>query len=202
MRERHRLFVLEYLIDLNGRAAAKRAGYADKKAAVRACELLRRPDVQAMIREETKARDERLRVSADRIAKEFARIAFNDPTRIASWGPEGVELVPSERLSEDDKAAVKWVSVGGRKGARAQRFLMHDKLSALEDLARILGIFTRGPHGRGAMPEHLQQADEAERAAAVEKVKRLIEGRARAIAEERLKAMTDAGSKPVKTEDE
>lgn len=200
MRERHRRFVLEYLIDLNGRAAAKRAGYADKKAAARAWELLRRSDVKAMIAQEIKARDERLRVSADRIAKEFARIAFNDPARIARWGPEGVELVPSERLSEDDKAAVKWVSVGGRKGARAQRFLMHDKISALEALARIAGIFTRGPHGRGAMPEQLSQRDEAERAQAVAKLNRLIEARAQAIAEERLTAMKDAGGKPAKGE--
>jgi len=192
MRERHRLFVLEYLVDLNGRAAAKRAGYTDGKAGARACELLQRPDVKAMIDEEIKARNERLRISVDRIAREFARIAFIDPSRIASWGPNGVELLPSERLSEDDKAAIKWVSVGGRKGARAQRFLMHDKLQALEALGRIAGIFTRGPHGRGAMPEHLAQRDEAEHAQAVEKVKRMIEARAQAIAEERLKAMKDA----------
>jgi phage terminase small subunit len=189
MRERHRRFVLEYMIDLNGRAAARRAGYAPGKAGARAWELLQRADVQAMIRAEIAARDERLRVSGDKIALEYARIAFIDPSRIARWGPEGVELVPSERLSADEKAAVKWVSVGGRKGKRAQRFLLHDKLAALEALGRFMGMFTRGPGGRNALPDHLAQPSAAERDAAYRKVLRMIEARAQEIAAKRIAAM-------------
>jgi phage terminase small subunit len=189
MRERHRRFVLEYMIDLNGRAAATRAGYAPGKAGARAWELLHRADVKAMIQEEIAARDERLRVSADKIVLEYARIAFIDPSRIARWGPEGVELVPSDRLSADEKAAVRWVSVGGRKGKRAQRFLLHDKLEALEALGRFTGIFTRGPHARNALPGYAVEPSEEERQAAYQKVLRMIEARAQAIAAQRLAAM-------------
>ena len=189
MRERHRRFVLEYLIDLNGRAAAIRAGYAPGKAGARAWELLHRADVKAMIAAEIAARDERLRVSADKLVLEYARIAFIDPSRIARWGPEGVELVPSERLSADEKAAVKWVSVGGRKGKRAQRFLLHDKLEALDALGRFAGIFTRGPGARNALPAYAAPPSAEERAAAYQKVLRMVEARAQAIAEERLNKM-------------
>ena len=41
--ERHRRFVLEYVIDLNGRAAAVRAGYARGKAGARASNLSAAP---------------------------------------------------------------------------------------------------------------------------------------------------------------
>ena len=146
--ERHRRFVIEYAIDLNGRAAAIRAGYARGKAGSRASELIRRPEIAAAIRDEMKAREERTRLSGDRILLEAMRIAFADPARIAHWGPNGVELVDSGDLSPDDKAAVKWISVGGRKGATAQRFEMHDKLAALTLLARLTGMLTREP-GRG-----------------------------------------------------
>jgi hypothetical protein len=42
-------FIDEYLIDGNGAAAARRAGYAPAGAKQRACVLLKRPDVQAAI---------------------------------------------------------------------------------------------------------------------------------------------------------
>jgi phage terminase small subunit len=146
--ERHRRFVLEYVIDLNGSAAARRAGYAPGKAGARASELLRRPEVQAAIREEMKERDKRLRLTSERILGELMCIAFADPARVAHWCKDGVELVDSGDLAPDDRRAVKWISVGGRKGARAQRFEMHDKLAALELLARLTGLMTRAP-GRG-----------------------------------------------------
>ena len=148
LREKHRRFVLEYVIDLNGSAAARRAGYAPGKAGARASGLLRRPEVQLAIREEMKERDKRLRLTAERIVREAMCIAFADPARIAHWNAEGVTLVDSDDLTPDDRRAVKWISVGGRKGATAQRFEMHDKLGALEFLARISGLMTRGP-GRG-----------------------------------------------------
>ena len=194
-RRRHR-FVLEYVIDLNGAAAAVRAGYSRSKAGGRASELLRRPDVQTMIRAELQHRDERTRVTGDRVVRELARIAFADPSRIAKWGPDGVELVHSDDMTEDDKAAVKWISVGGRKGARAQRFEMHDKLAALEILARMTGVLTRGGgKGRSAM---LAESDDEraarleEQAAARVKLAKLIEGKAQYLAEQKFAAMVAA----------
>jgi phage terminase small subunit len=192
MRERHRRFVLEYLIDLNGSAAAMRAGYAESKAAARACELLKRGDVQALLRQELEARNARTRVTSDRVILEYARIAFADPSRIARWSGAGVELVPSERLSDDEKAAVRWISVGGRKGARAQRFLLHDKLEALAALARLTGLATRGAHARFALPGFAAEPSAAERQAAIEKVERMIEARAEELAEQK-RAQARAG---------
>ena len=196
LRERHRRFVLEYIIDLNGSAAAIRAGYARGKAGARASELLRRPEVQLAIREEMKEREKRLRLSGDRIIDEAMRIAFADPGRIARWSPDGVVLIPSDDLAPDDRAAVKLVSVGGRKGARAQRFEMHDKLAALALLARMTGMITREP-GRGRFailaktPEELA-ADKAQHERNMAKLQRLVDAKAAYLAEEKFKALKAA----------
>jgi phage terminase small subunit len=183
MRERHRRFVLEYIIDLNGRAAAERTGYAPGKAGARAWELLHRADVQEMLQAELKAREERTRVTGDRVIHEYACIAFIDPSRIASWGPEGVTLVSSERMSADDKAAVKRISVGGRKGARAQRFELHDKLAALDALGRFTGVFTRGKGGRNAVPDYASPENRDWRDELRRRIQKMIEQKAAALAE-------------------
>lgn len=76
MHQRHRRFGLEYIVDLNGRAATIRAGYAEAKAASRTAVLLRRPEVAAFLREELEAR-----VTGDRVILGYAHIAFADPAR-------------------------------------------------------------------------------------------------------------------------
>jgi phage terminase small subunit len=183
MRERRRLFVLEYLVDLNGQAAAKRAGYAEGKAGGRAWELLQRADVQAMIRAEMSKREDRLRITADRILLEYGRIAFSNIARIAQWDAGGLTLLPPDRMSEDDSAAVKSVSIGGRKGSRAQRFALHDKLTALDALARYVGLSTRGKGGRQAMPPHVPLMDPETRVEANRRLAILVERKAKELLE-------------------
>ena len=56
-------FCREYLIDLNGAAAAVRAGYAEKSAAQQACRLLRNDNIQRRIAE--LAQEVKSRSSAD-----------------------------------------------------------------------------------------------------------------------------------------
>jgi len=144
MNLRTRQFVREYLIDLNGSAAARRPGYSLRSAGRRAFELLERPEVKAAVRAAMAARARRTNITADRVLEEFARIAFADLRRVSDWGPGGFRLKPSARLADADAAAVAWVSTGGRKGARAQRIRMHDKQRALEALARHLGLLRDG----------------------------------------------------------
>lgn len=57
---RRELFAHEYLIDLNGAAAARRSGYAPSRAKETASELLRDPEVRAKIGALIWARDARL----------------------------------------------------------------------------------------------------------------------------------------------
>lgn len=43
-------FIDEYMVDMNGAAAAQRAGYSKKTSRAIACELLTKPDIQAVLR--------------------------------------------------------------------------------------------------------------------------------------------------------
>ena len=64
-------FVQEYLIDMNGAAAATRAGYSSVSAKQQACRLLTKVDVQAAIAELQAAVAERLDIDADHIVGEL-----------------------------------------------------------------------------------------------------------------------------------
>jgi len=142
MNFRAQQFIREYMIDLNGAAAARRAGYSPHSAGRRAFELLERPDVKAALRRAMAERARRTDITADRVLEELARIAFADLSRLADWGPEGFKLKPSGQLREEDTSAVAFVSLGGRN--KTQRIRMHNKLSALEALARHLGVLRNG----------------------------------------------------------
>ena len=138
-----RRFVLEYVIDFDGTAAAARAGYTRRCAAQWAAMTLRRSEVQAAIRAELAQRENRLRLTAERITEEVMRIAFCDPARIARWTPEGITLRHSDDLSADDRAAVKRIHLGPPLGKgrhkRAQLVEMHDSSARLLRVSAVPG---------------------------------------------------------------
>lgn len=63
-------FVEEYMIDLNAKQAAIRAGYSEKTAAVVGCENLTKPNVQAAIAEARQKQQQRTEITADRVLRE------------------------------------------------------------------------------------------------------------------------------------
>ncbi|ABF63533.1 PBSX phage terminase small subunit [Ruegeria sp. TM1040] len=155
-------FVAEYLIDLNATQAAIRAGYSAKTAYSVGHENLKKPEIAKAIQEANSKRSERTEITQDRVLQEFARIGFADIRKAVAWGStpadllegdeggdEGtpasvypVDLVRSSEVDDDTAAAIAEVSLtkGGVK------LKMHDKLSALEKLARHLGML----NGSGA----------------------------------------------------
>ena len=86
-RLKHDKFVEEYLIDFNGRQAAIRAGYSAKSATCIASQLLRRPEVAEKIAKGIAERRKHAIITADRVLKEYARIAFADVRRVSRFGP-------------------------------------------------------------------------------------------------------------------
>lgn len=65
------LFVKEYLVDLNGKQAAIRAGYAPASAEVHASRMLSKAKVQEMVAEKQAKRAERLEVTVDDLIAEL-----------------------------------------------------------------------------------------------------------------------------------
>jgi phage terminase small subunit len=151
MTPRQQRFVEEYLVDMNAHQAALRAGFSPRSARQIVTKLLRRPEVADAIRAATDARAERLRITADRVLPELARIAFAEIGRLAEWGPDGVTLKPRREITPDDAAAIAEIATG--KDGAPTRLKLHDKQRALDGLARHLGLYGRTAGVAAASPE-------------------------------------------------
>lgn len=133
---RQERFVHGILGGLSQREAYERAGYVARGAAadVQASRLVRNPKVAARLESERRRLRERADVDADRVTREFARVAFLDPGGVVHV--KKVEDIAE--LPRDVRAAIsgwKWDS----DGRVVIKFF--NKLDALDKLARHLGLY-------------------------------------------------------------
>lgn len=161
MGEREALFCREYLIDLDARAAALRAGYSLKKAG-EAEEWLRpggekyRPRLDGAIRLGMAERARRTGITAERVLREYARIAFANLSDIADFS-EGVRL--RESVSPEDMAAVAGLKLKVTGGRIVEADIkLHDKMKALDMLSKHLGLLGGGAEG-AALPRIIAYED-------------------------------------------
>lgn len=141
-------FILEYRKDQNATQAAIRAGYSKKGAHVEACRLLKNPKILAEIEKRDQKVFEKHEITAERILAELAKVAFSNMKKYATWGPGGIELYPSSRLTEDEAACVSEVSQTRGKTSSI-RFKLHSKEKALELLGKRFGLFDSDPEPEG-----------------------------------------------------
>lgn len=161
-KQREKIFVAEYLVDFNGKAAAIRAGYSTTNASSRATQLLMRADIQAELLAQIQARRQRLEISRDRVLREIATVAFlnvNDYTVDA----HGVVNGPA-----DDPDCVRAVSgvrkrfLGldeNKKPIYCYELKFWDKIQALTMLAKHLGLLKDQVEITGAIAHGLTLED-------------------------------------------
>lgn len=139
--KKQKLFVDEYLIDLNGTQAAIRAGYSPNSAKEIASENLAKPNIRACVDAALAERSRRTGVNADRVIRELARIAFVNPIDVIDTESATIK----DSASEDDTAAilsVKVKTIPTPDGDGIEREVkMTDKIKALELLGKHLGMF-------------------------------------------------------------
>ena len=170
---RQRRFVDEYLVSLNAKQAAIKAGYGGtpESAAQYAVELMKKPHVKAAIQEEVRERSIRTGIDQDLVVKALSRVAFSILTDFVAWDSAGVRVKSSDEIDVNQHPVIsELIHNGGRFKIR-----MHDKLKALELLGKHLGMF--GPKApevspgieidtetiRARMLAKLKQAQEASR---------------------------------------
>lgn len=150
--DRQDLFVREYLVDLNATAAAGRAGYSDPNYGR---QLIAKPNVAAAISMRQGERAKRTEVTADRVLQELARIGFADVSNLFEWDEERAAFVPSRDLTADESAAVSAVKAETTHYTREDGTLetkiklelkTHDKLGALREIGKHLGIADKVEH--------------------------------------------------------
>ena len=136
-------FVEEYLIDLNATQAAIRAGYSKRNADVTGPRLLGNVRIQEEIQRSIGERSQRTEITQDRVLLEYARIAFFDPVKL--FGDDGRPL-PVSQIDENTRRAIAGLDVctvgNGDMGAgEIQKFRIANKLTALEQVGKHLGMF-------------------------------------------------------------
>lgn len=110
-------FCLEYCIDYNGAAAARRAGYAEKSAAKAACKLLKEERVLARVRELQQEQAKRLCLSSDLVlirTMELVDACMAKRKPIREWDYEAHEWKETGEYLIDGKTAVRALELLGK----------------------------------------------------------------------------------------
>lgn len=145
-------FVEEYLIDMKAAGAMRRSGHDGPNAGQRGHQMLKRPQVEAAIAagaaRAMAERRARLDLAEGQILNEVARLAFANIGEVARWGvgEDGkafLAVLGPEKLGPDELAAVSEVTLS----SAGLKVKVHDKLSALLALARLLGLPRSAPVG-------------------------------------------------------
>jgi phage terminase small subunit len=133
-------FAEEYVKDFNATQAAARAGYSKKSAEWIGPQLLQKPHVAEKVEELRAAQTERAGSDADRIKAALRAIAYSDQRKYQRWGPTGVEILESSGLTDEEAVAVAEVSQTITEAGGSIRMRQHDKLRAIELLAKMEGL--------------------------------------------------------------
>lgn len=150
--DREKVFVDEYLIDMDAKNAAIRAGYKVNTANT-ASEWIKmpnpkKPKLRAAIDKALALRSRRTGVTADRVIAELAKLAFADIGDIANL--ETGEILPD--ASKADTAAIASLKIKKTYNAMEREIRMVDRTKALELLGKHLGIFADNVNISTAVP--------------------------------------------------
>ncbi len=133
------LFVQEYLVDLNGTAAAIRAGYSAKTAHVQAARLLTNVKVARAIEEAFQERLRRIELTQDAVVKRLVAKAFTDIDAFVTWTDNKITITNLDQVPKESLAALSEVS----ETLHGLRIRMSDQMPALTLLAKHLGMLPR-----------------------------------------------------------
>ena len=138
LNEKQKRVVSEYIIDLNAKQAAIRAGYSPKGAEPQASRLLSNAKIQVEIAKAMEDRGKRTGITQDRVLAELSAIAFAKATDYVEVDDDGsVKIKPTAELTEEQKKAIASI----KEGANGIEIKLTDKTKALEMLSRHLGLF-------------------------------------------------------------
>ncbi len=131
---KQRMFVKEYLVDLNATQAAIRAGYSANRASEIGYQLLQKTTVQEAIQESMKKREKRIEVTQEMIIEQLAKIGFADIKKFVKVKGNQVFI---EDFDKVDGTILSEVS----ETQNGIKIKLNDKMKALELLGRHFGMF-------------------------------------------------------------
>lgn len=153
--------------------AAYRAVRPQSKASDRTAEnnvwrVCRRPRCVAYLRQRKARAMARHLDEKDEVIAELAHIAFADIGELLVSGPDGLTVKPLDTLPPELCRAVSGISIGRSATGGTIRIAMHDKIRALDKLARMFGLYDRERRaGATARAKALGEVERAQRLAAI-----------------------------------
>ena len=132
--------------------------WKDKTVHEKASRLAADDKVKARIHELRDKAAEANEVTIERIVAEVVKIAFANQRDLMRWGPNGVKLLDSEELTDEQAAAVSEVAETFSSTGGSLKLKTHDKLGALRFLAELKGYLVKkqeitGANGKDLVPE-------------------------------------------------
>lgn len=152
LKDREKVFVDEYMVDMDAKNAAIRAGYSVNTART-AAEWIKpgnpkKPRLRAEIDRRIAERSRRTGVTAERVIIELAKVAFADISDIADL--ETGEILPDARKA--DTAAISSIKVKKTYNTTEREIRMVDRTRALELLGKHLGMFAENVNINAVAP--------------------------------------------------
>lgn len=143
LKKQHQQFVVEYLVDLNCKAAAIRAGYNAKYAGITGNKILNKPEVKAAIQAEMDRRAARTLITADYVLNGIQEVAERCMQRAPVMEGRGED----RRQAKDDEGRDVWTfdATGANK--------------AFELLGKHLKLFTDKVQHEGTMVINVSPED-------------------------------------------
>lgn len=138
-------FVDAYLACGNLCQAAREAGASERGANSAAQRWATNPAVRAEIERRQAEVAKKYDVTFERVVRELAAIAFTPFGDLAEWGPDGVTLKAKDKLSDEALRSVAEVSETVTEKGGSLKIRQHDKIAALEKLAKHVGLFKDTP---------------------------------------------------------
>jgi len=137
-------FCQEYMIDLNGAAAAVRAGYSAATARQIAYETIHLPQVQERLAALMNARAVRTRISKDRVLTSIAESAYFDPANLVNekHALKALHDMPPEVRQQIVGIEIVEMNIDGVPVGHIKKVRLADPLRARELLGRHLKLFT------------------------------------------------------------
>ena len=142
---RHERFVAEFLKDGNATQAYIRAGYSPRGAQPSASRLLRDPRIEAAIAAGRQRMAQALEVDVQRIAQEYAKIAFASVDDFVSVDAEGRLSVDLTKASQAQRAGIIELRIANHRNQHQRVTLKLGKLQALNMLVKQLGVLNPAP---------------------------------------------------------
>lgn len=151
--EKMEAFCQAYLIDFNATQAAIKAGYSESSARQIGTENLSKPSIRARIDALRQEMGKAFNITRERIAQEYARLAFFDIRNV--YDADG-ELIPVPELSDDAAAAIAGIEVSNEWDrdtdgkamitGQLKKIKITDKRGALDSLVKLMGYAAPDKH--------------------------------------------------------